>query len=270
MFAASSIRDILRQWLPPGLLRWVDRKNRVTWSGDYSTWEQALRVSEGYCAPGILEKVRDAARRVKRGEGAFERDSVVFGQPDYAWPLLAILLWIASLNGGRLRLIDFGGSLGSSYFRHRRFLSGLKELRWLVVEQPHFIAAGKAEFEEESLRFCNDIDACLAEGPVHAVLLSSVLPYLETPYGLLDQLFVHDVRHIVIDRTPFLLDGDEDRLTVQRVPPSIYPASYPAWFFSQKKFEAFVQKKYRILASFPSLDRADIPSRYQGFLLELK
>jgi putative methyltransferase (TIGR04325 family) len=140
----------------------------------------------------------------------------------------------------------------------------------LVVEQPHFTAAGKAEFEEESLRFCNDIDACLAEGPVHAVLLSSVLPYLETPYGLLDQLFLHDVRHIVIDRTPFLLDGDEDRLTVQRVPPSIYPASYPAWFFSQKKFEAFVQKKYRILASFPSLDRANIPSRYQGFLLELK
>lgn len=270
MIASPSIRLFLRDWLPPAFLRLAARKNRISWAGEYRTWEDAVRVSSGYSAPAILEKVHDAALRVKRGEAAFERDSVVFATYDYSWPLLAILLWIASLNDGRLRLIDFGGSLGSSYFQHRPLLSGLKEIKWFVVEQPHFVACGNAEFEDECLRFCNTINECLAEGPIHAVLLSSVLPYLEAPYRLLDEIFSHNARHIVIDRTPFLLSGDEDRLTVQRVPAAIYPASYPAWFFNQKKFEAFVQKKYRILASFPTLDRADIPSRYLGVLLELK
>lgn len=270
MIASPSIRLFLRDWLPPAFLRLAARKNRISWSGAYRTWEDAVRVSSGYSVPAILEKVHDAALRVKRGEAAFERDSVVFATPEYSWPLLAILLWIASLSDGRLRLIDFGGSLGSSYFQHRPLLSGLKEIKWFVVEQSHFVACGKAEFEDERLRFCNTINECLAEGPIHAVLLSSVLPYLEAPYRLLDEIFSHNPRHIVIDRTPFLLSGDEDRLTVQRVPAAIYPASYPAWFFNQKKFEAFVQKKYRILASFPTLDRADIPSRYLGVLLELK
>jgi putative methyltransferase (TIGR04325 family) len=218
----------------------------------------------------ILEKVCDATRRVKRGEAVFERDSVVFFKADYSWPLLAILLWIASLRDGRLRLIDFGGSLGSTYFQHRPLLTGLKQLKWFVVEQPHVVACGKAEFEDDSLHFCNNMDECLEPGPVHALLLSSVLPYLESPYRVLDEIFSREVRHIIIDRTPFLLGGEKDRLTVQRVPPSIYPASYPAWFFNQKRFEAFVQRKYRILKSFSAQDKANIPSRYQGFLLELK
>jgi putative methyltransferase (TIGR04325 family) len=269
MGLSPSIRALLRSWLPPELVRLVLRRNRVTWSGDYRSWDEAARACVGYTAPDILEKVCCAARRVKRGEAAFERDSVVFSKPDYSWPLLAILLWIASLRDGRLRLIDFGGSLGSSYFQHRPLLSGLKELKWYVVEQPHVVTCGKAEFEDDSLRFFKDIDKCLEAGPAHALLLSSVLPYVEAPYRLLDEIYSHKVRHIIIDRTPFLLSGDEDRLTVQRVPPSIYSASYPAWFFNRDRFETFVRKKYRILASFQAPDRANIPSRFQGYLLEL-
>ena len=270
MIISPAMKYLLRDWLPPAVVRMVSRKNRVIWSGNHCTWQKAAHASGGYSQPAILDKVRDAARRVKRGEAAYERDSVAFSEPDYSWPLLAILLWIASRSDGRLRLIDFGGSLGSSYYQHRLFLSGLQELKWFVVEQPHVVACGQAEFEDGSLSFFNRISECLAVGPVHAVLLSSVLPYLETPYRLLEEIFSHEVRHIIIDRTPFLLSGSEDRLTVQRVPTFIYSASYPAWFFNLKKFEAFVQNKYRILASFPALDRANIPSRHLGFLLELK
>ena len=37
-----------------------------------------------------------------------------------------------------------------------------------------------------------------------------------------------------MDRTAFV-DNDNDILTIQNVPESIYESSYPAWFFNQKK-----------------------------------
>ena len=79
---------------------------------------------------------------------AFERDGVVFDQPDYNFPLLACLLRVATESGNRLRVLDFGGSLGSTYFQCRPFLGGVSELRWTVVEQPQFVECGRREFED--------------------------------------------------------------------------------------------------------------------------
>ena len=44
-----------------------------------------------------------------------------------------------------------------------------------------------------------------------------------------------DIEYILIDRTYFYEDQD-DRLTIQKVSPTIYDASYPCWIFSQDKF----------------------------------
>ena len=47
------------------------------------------------------------------------------------------------------------------------------------------------------------------------------------------------MKNIIIDRTGFL-EGSLDRLTIQNVPPHIYEASYPAWFFSRSKFKSLM------------------------------
>ncbi len=64
-----------------------------------------------------------ATRKVVAGEAVYERDSVVFDHLEYAWPLLACLLQIAAERRS-LRVIDFGGSLGSSWRQNRRFSVG--------------------------------------------------------------------------------------------------------------------------------------------------
>ena len=103
---------------------------------------------------------------------------------------------------------------------------------------------------------------------VDIVLLSSVLPYLEKPYDVLQEIVSFGVRHMVIDRTPFLLSGNRDRLTVQKVPSSIYKASYPAWFFNKQKFMDFIQRQYRITAVYDNSEKANIRSEFKGFILE--
>jgi hypothetical protein len=47
-----------------------------------------------------------------------------------------------------------------------------------------------------------------------------------------------DICTLIIDITTFT-DGDIDIITIQKVPPHIYDASYPAWVFNKKKLFTF-------------------------------
>lgn len=96
--------------------------------------------------------------RVKRGEALFERDSVLFNEREYCWELLAALMWIAARHNGSLNIIDFGGSLGSTYYQYKCFFSSLKSVLWNIVEQPNFVGEGKRLFENESLKFHSSIE----------------------------------------------------------------------------------------------------------------
>ena len=247
------------------------RAGAIVFQGDYPSWEAARQASSGYDAQLILQRTREAVLKVKRGEAAYERDSVLFNQVQHAFPVLAGLLRAATASEGRLCVLDFGGALGSSYFQCREFLKPVKRLEWLVVEQPAHVACGRRDLQTEQLRFYETVESCLSLHAPNVLLLSSVLPYLPQPYTMLEQLLKTGIAHVIIDRTPFLRRAGE-RLTVQTVPASIYPASYPAWFFSEEKLlQALTRRGYGLVAEFPVLIRLapeDEPADWKGFIFE--
>lgn len=236
-------------------------------TGTYSSWSAAQADSAGYDAGVILECTRAALLKVKRGEAVYERDSVLFNEVQYAWPLLAGLLWVAAKRGGRVEVLDFGGSLGSTWFQNRAFLSGLEAVGWNVVEQPATVEVGLREFADETLRFYPSVAACLADRHPDVIILSSVLQYLEHPYDLLDELARLTNADLIIDRTPFW-EGAADRLCVQQVPPTIYPASYPSWIFAEARFRSMLSLHWDEMARFDNADRlpGPVPFAYRGFL----
>src|SRR3972149_5831251 len=144
------IRDIV----PPALLRAVRRTRAkgITFSGNYRRWEDALAHSTGYDDSTILARVEAATSKVVSGQAAFERDSVVFDKIEYSFPVLAGLLRAAAEHDGRLSVLDFGGSLGSSFRQCQTYLSVLRALDWHVVEQERFVRLGRERFETEQLR----------------------------------------------------------------------------------------------------------------------
>ncbi|MBS0664174.1 MAG: methyltransferase, TIGR04325 family [Verrucomicrobia bacterium] len=242
--------------------RWV---RGPVYSGDYATWAAAAAASRGYADPVILEKTIAAARAVRDGRAAWERDTVQFPTPAANAPLLAALRRAA--QGGRLNLVDFGGSLGSTWWQHRAWLSDLTEVRWSVVEQPALVVAGRREFTTGPLRFYDSLAACVAAEHPDVVLLSSVLPYLEAPHALLAEIRRGDFRVVLIDRTGFVARG-RDRLTVQRVPPAIYAASYPCWFFDRPALIAAFGPGWRVAAEWLTDDEVDIDAQHGGLMLE--
>ena len=98
----GSFKRLIAEITPPVILRICKSAlpAQRMFSGNYRSWDEALAHSSGYGNPLILEKVRTALLRVKRGEAACERDSITFDTKQYSFPVLAGLLRCALDAGG--------------------------------------------------------------------------------------------------------------------------------------------------------------------------
>lgn len=241
------------EFVPPILKRLVKYSFKYGWHGRYASWEEAQKRTTGYNAATILERVSDAAMKVKNGKATYERDAIIYNKIEVAYPLLSSLLWIGSQNKNRLSLVDYGGSLGTSYRQNLPFLQHFDHLDWRVVEQKMFVEEGRKKFEDEHLSFDYNLEDCLRsfKEPAQLIMFSSSLPYLQEPYKILDNIKQSKIPYLFIDRTAFINEAN-DHLTVQRVPPAFYDASYPSWFFSKEKMYNFLLQTYEEVYSFTS------------------
>lgn len=252
-----------------------NNKQNIHWSGDYISWQEVMKHCDGYDNEHILNQCKNSLLKVKNGEAVYERDSVLFDELLYSFPLLALLQRVALENEGHLCVLDFGGSLGSSYFQNKDFLSSLQGIKWCIIEQSNFVECGKEYFEDKQLCFYNTIEDCLKQHKPNILLVSGVLQYLQEPEQWINKFLQLNLPYIVIDRTTFV-ENNRTLLTVQNVPPQIYQASYPCWFFNFEIFMIDFLKKYSILAVFDSF--ADSPillngnkkASWKGILLKRK
>lgn len=251
-------------------------KEKYGWFGDFRSWEEAQARATGYSAENILEKTQESLLKIKNGEAVYERDSVLFDKKEYSFPIIAALLKIAIENNNVLNVIDFGGSLGSTWYQVRDFLPSIISVNWTIVEQEAYVKRGKQYFEDDQLKFAFDIEEVLDSAQCQVILLSSVVQYLEKPHEFLKDLSTKKPKFILFDRTAFLKGGSSDRLTLQIVPPDVYRASYPSWFFNEQQFLAHFEQ-YKLIAEFAPVVEAerDIsidgkPTGYdKGFLFRL-
>jgi putative methyltransferase (TIGR04325 family) len=235
-------------------------------SGDYSSWGEVKKLCGGYEEENIFKATLSSTLKVKNGEAVFERDSFIFDKIQYSCGLLASLMKVAIENGNTLNVLDFGGALGSHYFQNKEFLRPVKIKKWTVVEQEHYVKVGKKKIADGILDFAYSIDDV---EDANVLIASGVVQYLEKPYEWLEKFINKGVPYIIFDRTAFSLEN-RDRLTLQRVYPEIYEASYPAWFLDKQKFLDTMRSKYEMIVDFSdSIDVIkEVPSEYKGFLFK--
>jgi putative methyltransferase (TIGR04325 family) len=230
-------------------LLFKNKKPDYGWFGNYESWQAASAVTQGYDQANILEITKNALLKVKNGEAVYERDSVLFDKKEYPFPLISFLLHTALQKNAPLHVLDFGGSLGSTYFQVKEFLTQGVCASWNIVEQPHYNDCGREFFEDDVLHFFHSIEECQASYPIDLILLSSVVQYLPDPHVFLQKLSSYGFQTIIFDRTAFVKDT-KDRITVQNVWPNIYEASYPAWFFNESGFLRHFEKGYHLRGEF--------------------
>jgi putative methyltransferase (TIGR04325 family) len=245
----------------------------IAFEGEFAEWEDARVRAGGYDQASILEAVKNATLRVASGEAVYERDSVLFDHVERSWPILAGLLWAAARNEGRLRVLDFGGSLGTSYRQNKQFLDDLPDVRWGIVEQPDYVAVGREHFANETLHFFETVESCAAALRPNVALLSSVLQYVRHYEGVVERIVAARPGVIVVDRT-IVNRKRRDTVHIQTVPRSIYSASYPCRSISEETLlRIFARSGYKLVSEFddppfPALDA--IESLFKGYLFTLE
>ena len=221
----------------------------------------------------ILERVRRASHQVLSGKAGGERDSVLFERAPYPFPVIATMLRAALENDRSLSVLDFGGALGSSYRQCKDFLKNVRSLHWGVVEQAHYVKCGKQEFEDESLRFYETVEAGALASRPHVILVSGVLQYMAAPEEVLMSFVATGTQYIVIDRTPVSMSRRQI-ISTQIVPRSIIPSSYPLWLFDENRLKAPLLAEYEEIASFPAVDgtlgSGALQAAFKGFIFKKK
>lgn len=233
--------------------------------GDYSSFEEVSALCNGYSANNIIEATLSSTLKVKNGEAIFERDSFIFDKIQYSYPLLACLFKVAVEHNNKLRVLDFGGALGSHYYQNKEFLQPIHIEQWTVVEQLAYVNLGNEKIADGILDFAYNIEDVKN---ANILLSSSTLQYMEEPYLWAKKFIDSGIDYILLDRIQFNAEK-RDRLTLQTVPPEIYNAQYPSWFLIEEKLIEIMREKYDMILDFDStIDRANIPSYYKGFLFK--
>ncbi len=222
------------KYLPPIIINWKKQFSKYGWHGNYYSWKEATYKCSGYDNQEIIEKCKNALLEVKNGNALFERDSVLFYKPQHNFQLLASLFYAFARYKENLNIIDFGGALGSTYFQYKEIFGKLN-INWNIIEQNKFVECGKTNFQNNNLKFYNSIDECINENNPNILLFSNSLQYLETPHKVLDKLLEYNFDYIIFDFLS-ITNNCNDIITIQNVPPKIYKASYPCWFFNEKSF----------------------------------
>ena len=244
------------------------------WSGNYTSWDEVNIECTGYDDENILNTCFNSLLMVKTGQFKYERDSVLFDEIQYSVGLLSGLLMSVIENNNELNVLDFGGSLGSTYFQNKN-LRCFKSIKWSIVEQEKFVLCGRENFQNEELKFYYSIKECLKERSPNVIVLSGVLQYIEHYAEIINQINEIRFDYIIIDRTTFI-KGSTYRIVKKEVPDWIYKASYPVHLF---KYDDFISlfTNYEVVTDFNSFcdplkheleDNAQI--NWKGIILQIK
>ena len=162
----------------------------------YASFDEALKDSDSYEHPALVEIVKEKTKRYKDGL-ASAADRVVESRQ-----LVQNLLALSYVDPQRpLDVLEVGGACGASYFELKRLLPD-RIRRWSIVETASMAEAGNAISEDSNLSFHSDLTA--AAKHLHSrdlAIAQGVLQYAADPVAVLKALFALNFSCVYITRT---------------------------------------------------------------------
>lgn len=215
-----------------GFFKKIIRK-KIYFSGPFKNWEIAEARSTGYDSDEIFQKVKNSALFIKKNKKGHERDSIISYDTDYDQYILKLFDFYSDKNNKTVKILDFGGSIGSLYFKYKKKLKN--KFLWSIIEQKKFVDEGKKNFQNEELNFFYNLNEYFNLHNPDIILASSSLQYLKNYKEVLQKIINSNARHIIILKTPFSKKY-KDEIYIQKPLKHIYKSTYPCWIFSHTNF----------------------------------
>jgi putative methyltransferase (TIGR04325 family) len=225
----------------------------VVWQGPFNSWKEAdvyaQKIFGNYSNNSILKKVIKAANIAKKKRGSYERDGCVISSLEYGFHIISIIFYHYYNNKKKnYKVLDVGGSLGSTFYQNKKFLFLLKKLSWSVLEQKNFAEYGNLNLNEPKLNFFSNIDKALLK-KYDLIIMSGSLQYLENYKEIFEKLIKSKPKYIILDRTIESANNEKTKIFVQINPKKLIESSYPVRIFNQKDLFLPLKYNYELIAN---------------------
>jgi len=152
-----------------------------------------------------------------------------------------VFFWLSKLFGEHMHLVDFGGSIGLTYYGYRRFSEMPAGARWTVVEVSNLVRQGRIVAEREKavgLSFLEDLEQA---APCEILLSAGALQFMESSVpGLLERMAAKP-RYVLLNKLPVVTG--EGFWTLHNFGPAVTPMQ----LYNRDEFVGyFEQAGYRL------------------------
>jgi len=249
----------------------------------FDNFDSALADSDTYEDPGVIQVVTDKTKSYKISLS--QKNERYVGSRQIAQNLFVLSHIYPNKE---LNILEIGGACGAAYLDVRHFLPSRVRC-WHILETPAMAASGKKFFQDEALKFFENLEHAVSgiRGGRDLLIAQGVLQYLRDPIKTFRDLLKLDFEYIYITRTIVGENLSHPIITQQVVDLSQHgPGPAPAGFADRKTsqpltilpFESFkpsISEDYNIKFIFDEGDMhlvriasRKIKTKMMGFLLE--
>ena len=205
----------------------------------YSRRALALRHHPGIFS-GIYSSYEAAFAQIgprsRAGWDNAEAASIWLDRPDPVQPsTYPLFFWLTQIARNDATVLDYGGSIGLTYYGFRRLASLPPGLRWVVVEVPSIVAQGRAMAERHFARGLEFIPNLEAAPDADILICAGALQYMRHAVPGLLETIPGRPRHVILNKLP-LTTGDE-YWTLQNFGPAVSPYRV----FNRERFMAYFE-----------------------------
>ncbi len=173
----------------------LNRENTIEMR-EYESFESALRDSDSYEDPRLIEIVKEKTRRYKETLATGHRPSIQTRQTVQNMFVLSYVEPDRPLN-----VLEVGGACGAGYFEAGLMLPG-RIRHWSIAETPAMAAAGESITDDPNLSFhSNLISAANRLETRDLAIAQGVLQYAGNPLQVLSDLFALELSYVYVTRT---------------------------------------------------------------------
>ncbi|MDB0022452.1 methyltransferase, TIGR04325 family [Flavobacteriaceae bacterium] len=218
--------------------------NRVLITKQALSWDHALKNSHNYNQDKLVNNIFLSTQNVLKKKYKYESDGINFNNLNIDHNFLESLK--KCIKTDNTILLDFGGSLGTTFFKYHDLISKNKLIEWFIIEQEKIFEKSKILNFPINLKFFKNIDEIQVKPDI--ILLGSVLQYIEHHNKLLTKLISLKPNYVFIERTIFSINNLEP-IYIQENYFNFKKTSYPVRAISLKLLIKFMLKANYIVVN---------------------
>lgn len=193
------------------------------WEGIYSSFREVPAEGPGFDGEAwitnSLKKMEEMRKHAQNG-------AALPPPSNYREGLLPLLAALTCRENKRLRILDFGGGIGFTYYQTVFALPQTASLEYYIVERENVCKAGKEFFGETDGKLVFSSTLPEKDRDFDIVYTGSVLHYIDDWKHLLSQLCNYSPKYLLI--ADVLAGNISTFATAQHY----YNSRIPVWFFS--------------------------------------